>query len=91
MLPDYAKIYVCSIPAEEVREKSICALREAIKICGSLSELSRRLGGTRQMIYRFLNVSKRGVSAPYVIAIEKATGGLVKRHQIRCDLYPYHR
>lgn len=61
------------------------ALDMAIESVGGLSELARALDVKPQHI---VNWKARGIPAPRVLAIEKATNGTVTRHDLRPDLYP---
>lgn len=61
------------------------ALREAIKQAGSLSELARRTGMSRQRLHHMIQKAKQASPAA-VIPIERATG--VSRSRLRPDLYP---
>jgi len=83
--------YLYEISDEEVRGESVKALVDAVEIVGSASELARMIGVSRQQIYRFQHETKRGVSPKFVLPIERATGGIVSRNQLRMDLYPTRR
>jgi len=72
---------------ENVRKISVQGLKNAITIVGSASKLAAMVGTSRQMIHRFQYHTKRGVSPRFVVAIERATYGLVHRAQLRPDLY----
>jgi len=61
------------------------ALKKAVEIVGSQSELARRIGVKQQNIWSWLN---RPVPAEFVIPIERATDGQVTRHELRPDIYP---
>jgi len=76
------------IPKEEVRPVSVAALKEALSIVGGVTELSRQIGISRQIIHRFLTHTDYGVSARDVLAIEHATDNLVSRYDLRMDIYP---
>lgn len=60
---------------------------KAAKIVGkgkpNVSELARRIGAPRTALYLWRDIPPR-----YVIKIEKATGGQMKRHQLRGDIFP---
>lgn len=62
------------------------ALSKAITICGSQSELARRIGGKVRTghIYHWL---RNTVPAERCLAIEQATGGKVTRHDLRPDVF----
>lgn len=64
------------------------ALKLAIAICGSQSELARRLGVTQTHVWNWINRSHGKIPSEYAIPIETATEGAVTRHQLRPDLYP---
>lgn len=59
------------------------ALALAIEIAGGKAALADLIGVTRQAVVQW-----RRVPADRVIAVEKATRGRVKRHQLRPDIYP---
>lgn len=59
------------------------ALKEAIKLAGGQSELSRQLDLTPQAVQSW---TKHGIPAKWVIRVEKETG--VSRHRLRPDIYP---
>lgn len=61
------------------------ALRDAIQIAGSLSELARQTGMSRQRLHHMLRKARQA-SPTAVLAIERATG--VARSRLRPDLYP---
>ena len=63
------------------------ALLKAVEICGSQSELARRIGGTckQQNVHYWI---ENGLTAEQVIPIEKAVNGEVSRHELRPDIYP---
>jgi DNA-binding transcriptional regulator YdaS (Cro superfamily) len=63
------------------------ALQRAIAACDhSQSELARRIGKKQGNIWDWLQAGK--VPAEACIPIEKATGGLVTRYELRPDIYP---
>lgn len=64
-------------------------LEKAVRIAGGQSALARACGGRlrQQHIWNWLNRDGK-VPAEYVLSIERATGGRVKRHQLRPDIYP---
>lgn len=61
------------------------ALERAIEVAGGLSALAFRLGVKPQVVH---NWRKRGIPPQRVLEIERATQGLVTRHQLHPDLYP---
>jgi TorA maturation chaperone TorD/DNA-binding transcriptional regulator YdaS (Cro superfamily) len=63
------------------------ALEKAIAIVGGQTQLARLLGVKQANVWHWLKKAER-VPGEYVLAIEKATGGQVTRHQLRPDLYP---
>lgn len=63
------------------------ALSRAIAIVGGQTQLARLLGVKQANVWHWLNKAER-VPGEYVLAIEKATGAQVTRHQLRPDLYP---
>lgn len=52
------------------------------------TELAGKLGLTQGAISQWL---RKRVPADRVLAIERATGGLVTRHELRPDLYPIEK
>ena len=68
-----------------VRVMSNEALQRACDAVGGQSKLARRLGTTQSQIWYWLNDSKRGVPAEFVLSIEKETG--IPRHKLRPDLW----
>jgi len=64
------------------------ALEKAIRIANGQSALARLIGKKVRQghVYYWLKVGR--VPAGYVLAIERATGGQVTRHELRPDLYP---
>lgn len=63
------------------------ALGKVIEIVGGQTQLARLLGVKQANVWHWLNKAER-VPGEYVLAIEKATGGQVTRHDLRPDLYP---
>ena len=58
----------------------------AIERAGGQSCLARRIGTTQGPLWYWLNKSKRGVPAEFVLPIERETG--VSRSELRPDLFP---
>jgi DNA-binding transcriptional regulator YdaS (Cro superfamily) len=63
-------------------------LAKAVKHCGSQAALAAKIGATQQLVSFWMTKSKIGVSAQYVLPIERATDGTVTRFELRPDLYP---
>ncbi|CAH1653415.1 hypothetical protein CHELA1G11_10633 [Hyphomicrobiales bacterium] len=63
-------------------------LHRACEIVGGQTALADILGVRQSTLHYWLNRSKRGVPAHYVLPIEAATYGAVSRHQLRPDIYP---
>jgi len=61
------------------------ALRKAVKIAGSQSELARRMGVDQRYVWNWLT---RGLPVERVLAVESAVDGQVTRHELRPDIYP---
>lgn len=73
------------------RRKKLSTMERAVQAVGGQSELSRRITNlgrncSQSTVSHWAN--GRDVPAEYVIAIEQATGGVVKRGEIRPDIYP---
>ena len=62
------------------------ALKRACDEVGGQASLARLIGTTQSQVWYWLARSKRGVTAEFVLAIERETG--VPRHELRHDLYP---
>jgi DNA-binding transcriptional regulator YdaS (Cro superfamily) len=64
-------------------------LIRAIRIAGGQAALARACGGRikQQHVWNWLH-RDRQVPAECVLAIERATGGRVTRHELRPDIYP---
>ena len=62
------------------------ALKRACDVAGGQKPLAELIGTTQSQVWYWLERSKKGVPAEFVIPIEKATG--VSRHKLRPDLYP---
>lgn len=63
-------------------------LQRAIEICGGQNALAKKIGVKQSTLWHWIERSRKGVPAEYVIKIEKATAGQVKRTELRPDLYP---
>lgn len=61
-------------------------IQKAIKQVGGISALAARLGVSYQAIQQWEKSGR--IPAERVLEVEKATEGLVTRHQLRPDLYP---
>jgi DNA-binding transcriptional regulator YdaS (Cro superfamily) len=62
------------------------ALKRAIEVAGSQSELGRRLGVRQQSVYEWLRAGR--VPAARVLDVERAVDGKVTRYELRPDIYP---
>ena len=62
-------------------------LQRAVALSGGQSALARLIGTKQGNVWYWLNVAKR-LPADYVLPIERATAGVVTRHDLRPDLYP---
>jgi DNA-binding transcriptional regulator YdaS (Cro superfamily) len=64
-------------------------LLRAVRIAGGQAALARACGGAckQQHVWNWINRDRK-VPAEFVLAIERATGGQVTRHQLRPDIYP---
>jgi DNA-binding transcriptional regulator YdaS (Cro superfamily) len=64
-------------------------IEKAIAIVGSQTALAEELGIRPQAVQQW--VASGHVPVRRVIAVEKATGGAVTRHELRPDIYPEER
>lgn len=62
------------------------ALKRACEIAGGQKPLADRIGTTQSQVWYWLERSKKGIPAEFVLPIERATG--VSRSELRPDLYP---
>ncbi len=62
------------------------ALRRACEVAGGQKPLADRIGTTQSQVWYWLERSKKGVPAEFVLPIEQATG--VPRGELRPDLWP---
>lgn len=62
------------------------ALAKAIERLKTQAGLAEAVGTTQSLVGYWLNKSKRGVPAEWVLRVEAASG--VSRHELRPDLYP---
>ena len=62
------------------------ALLSAIDCVGGQPNLAKVLGIRQQSVSKWVRAGR--APATRVLAIEKATGGHITRHQLRPDLYP---
>jgi DNA-binding transcriptional regulator YdaS (Cro superfamily) len=62
------------------------ALKRACGIVGGQKSLADRIGTSQSRIWYWLERSKHGVAAEFVLPIERETG--VSRHELRPDLWP---
>lgn len=60
-------------------------IAKAIEIAGSQAKLAELVGVSQVSVCRWLN-NKKKVSPERVIALAKATGGVIQPYQIRPDL-----
>ena len=61
-------------------------VRRAIEHCGSQAELERQSGIAQQTLSWLLHKAPK-ISAEHAIALERATGGVVRRYELRPDLF----
>ncbi|MGF7160148.1 DNA-binding transcriptional regulator YdaS (Cro superfamily) [Rhodoligotrophos appendicifer] len=66
------------------------ALERAVNLVGGQSRLAKLIGTTQSRIWYWLTRAKRGVPGEYVLLVERATAGAIKRSELRPDLYPPH-
>jgi len=62
------------------------ALKRACELAGGQKPLADRIGTTQSQVWYWLERSKRGVPAEFVLPIERETG--VSRSSLRPDLWP---
>lgn len=62
------------------------AVGKAVEILGSQMELARICGVRQQTVSYWLNTGR--VPPKRVIQIERSTNRVVKRHELRPDIYP---
>ena len=63
------------------------ALERAIAIVGSQAEVARKLKVSQPTVFYWLRENRRGVPVEYAAQMEQATGGLVKREELRPDIF----
>lgn len=63
------------------------SLKRACDLVGGQKHLADRIGVTQSMVWYWLERSKRGVPAEYVLPIEDATDKAVSRHELRPDIF----
>lgn len=63
------------------------ALQRAVEIVGGQSAMARAIGTSQANIWHWLNKAKK-VPAEWVMRIEAATNGAVRRHDLRPDIFP---
>jgi DNA-binding transcriptional regulator YdaS (Cro superfamily) len=68
---------------KKLKVNKVNAVLEAVKICGSQSELARRCGVNQTTIFRW--ISARLVPAKKVLLVEKITG--VSRYLLNPEIY----
>ena len=71
------------MPAQAQKGKLLPVVLEAARICGTVTELARRMKVRQPSLYDW----KKRVPAERVAALEKATNGQIPRWRIRPDLY----
>lgn len=62
------------------------ALKRACELAGGQKPLADRIGTTQSQVWYWLERSKKGVPAEFVLPIERETG--VTRSELRPDLWP---
>jgi DNA-binding transcriptional regulator YdaS (Cro superfamily) len=69
-------------------EKKQTPLERAVELAGSQKALAEKIGGNVKQQHVSYWIRAGIVRSKYVLAIEKAVGGQVTRHELRPDLYP---
>ena len=64
---------------------SVDALKRACDVAGGQERLDELIGTRQSLVWYWLNRSKKGVAAEFVLPIERATG--VSRTELRPDLF----
>jgi DNA-binding transcriptional regulator YdaS (Cro superfamily) len=64
---------------------SVEALKRACDLAGGQKRLADKIGTRQSLIWYWLNSSKKGVPAEFVLSIERETG--VSRSELRPDLF----
>lgn len=62
------------------------ALARAVSTVGGQIKLARAIGTTQSNVWDWLNRTRRGTPAEWVLKVEAVSG--VSRHDLRPDLYP---
>jgi DNA-binding transcriptional regulator YdaS (Cro superfamily) len=62
------------------------ALKKACELAGGQKPLADRIGTTQSQVWYWLERSKKGVPAEFVLPIERETG--ISRSDLRPDLWP---
>lgn len=63
-------------------------LQQAVDLLNGQSKLASAIGVKQAHVWYWLNKANGKVPAEYLIAIERATEGVVTRAHLRPDLYP---
>ena len=64
-------------------------LLNAIRICGSQSELGKRIGKGQYIVTAWVRRYGCKVSAEYVVQVSQAIDWKITPHELRPDLYPH--
>jgi len=64
---------------------SVEALKRACDLAGGQKRLADKIGTRQSLVWYWLNSSKKGVPAEFVLPIERETG--VSRSELRPDLF----
>jgi DNA-binding transcriptional regulator YdaS (Cro superfamily) len=67
-------------------DKQTLYLKKVIDLAGGQSALARSCGITQQTVWVWLK--KGRVPAERVLQLERISGGVVSRHDLRPDIYP---
>jgi DNA-binding transcriptional regulator YdaS (Cro superfamily) len=65
----------------------MCALQKSVDIVGGQSALAKSIDVSPQLVWHWLRNKAGLVPAEHCVKIEKATGGLITRADLRPDVF----